>query len=744
LKISVFNDDKKTDLIGETWINLEDVIIPGGGQNDLWHNLNFRGKYAGEIRIEITYYDTRPKLERPERVKQTNSNGSYEKEGHALSGPRQPKPVKRRPLPADPTPAAPPGAMTPEHLPTPPRAHSTPTHHTPAGYINTQSPLQAVEYGTPIRHPVPHQHPEMHHSYSAPSGMIEQFPQGQYEIYDPAPDDYIPGNILGRPAESIYDAPRGMYNAPYELPTSNNYSPPLSPTGPPPPPPKHASPAVLQSHDSYGFDSPGSFSSSVSGANRKPIPGHVHSPYQAYSPKGQELHGAYDEPSPLRYPIHDDYSTMQPSVEDAPPSPAQYGSRYDQVPSPAPLNLSGRTSAASGRNSVPTISSYGYTSGSPVSYRDSHGGSPVHARTSYTQLNTQRRQSEDPSYSMPSVPPTLVAGMDPMIAQEVSDRIYQEKRASFSQSVGGTPRGSYHTSYHKPHPLSHQETPPVSFTQSLSSYGRPVSRGVDNYVPRPVSRSSMAGRSHSPNPSFIARKSVSTSPAPSVSGEARRLSGVPFGPDDYEAFNPSVRADSISPGPQYSTPDGDRIIPRSSDDKIITYDGREVDPSDHLPPDTYAPEPEKKGSKAASEMPEQRRPPTTRRQLRMQGRPHSISTGPVYMTSDPIIDPTMTVGRNRLQKKSARASVAISSSGVHPSPLAPVSPYAENSFLPRPLPRATTVDFTSENYGGAYRGPPIPAKLPVPTGDAEGDAWALLEEMKSIDLGVGRGRRRGH
>jgi hypothetical protein len=53
LKVSVFNDDKKTDLIGETWIDLKEVVVPGGGQNDLWHTLSCKGKYAGEIRIEI-------------------------------------------------------------------------------------------------------------------------------------------------------------------------------------------------------------------------------------------------------------------------------------------------------------------------------------------------------------------------------------------------------------------------------------------------------------------------------------------------------------------------------------------------------------------------------------------------------------------------------------------------------------------------------------------------------------------
>ena len=64
LKVSVFNDDKKTDLIGEAWIDLSKVVVRGGGRSDGWHSLNCKGRYAGEIRIELTYYDIRPKEEK--------------------------------------------------------------------------------------------------------------------------------------------------------------------------------------------------------------------------------------------------------------------------------------------------------------------------------------------------------------------------------------------------------------------------------------------------------------------------------------------------------------------------------------------------------------------------------------------------------------------------------------------------------------------------------------------------------
>lgn len=107
LKVSVFNDDKKTDLIGETWVDLRELVIPGGGQSDQWHTLQCRAKYAGEVRIEMTYYDTRPEDEAviekrsmaAERI-QAKTGGSTS--SASTSGPRRLKDIKRRPLPSDP------------------------------------------------------------------------------------------------------------------------------------------------------------------------------------------------------------------------------------------------------------------------------------------------------------------------------------------------------------------------------------------------------------------------------------------------------------------------------------------------------------------------------------------------------------------------------------------------------------------------------------------------------------------
>lgn len=369
--------------------------------------------------------------------------------------------------------------------------------------------------------------------------------------------------------------------------------------------------------------------------------------------------------------------------------------------------------------------------------------------------------SGSPDYGLPPVPPTLVAGMDPMIAKEMSDRIYQEKKANFSQSAGNSPRGRHDSPQYqpnRPHPLSYHESAAVPFVPASATYD-------DRQSPYATAAPIVKPRAISPDPRTPNRKSVSPAPP---SPETRRLSGVPFGPDSYNALNPSL-ADSKSTPSLSAKYDPNEPDP---DAKIITHDGREIDPSDHIPESNYAPLLETKGPKYASQIPDRnyRPPPNSaqaspasgRRPLRQAGRPQPMAaSSPIYMNPVPVDPSTPQTGRNRLQKKANRMSAQ---PATHSSPLAPISPYQDNrdSFTPKSLPRTNTGDYHTENYppqhygsSPGYRGnagpPPIPAKIPMgmgmngppppqPTG---ADAWALLEEMKNIDLGSGRARRRG-
>lgn len=755
----------------------------------------------------------------------------------SLKGPRQPKaPVKRRPLPSDPVTGAPPPAAIPDHVQTPPRGYQSsqtalPEHvQTPPrgyqspSYIPNQSPLQNVEYSTPPQHFSRSQgygdSPNMN-GYGDASPIAQPIPNDGFEIYDPmSGSDYTQSNGTDYYGdEDAHVDPHTQYDprqVPYELPQPDHFGPPPSPGGPPPPPPahrsrnssQHVSPAPpMPSHGSYGFPSNNQgmnqFDTALPEMHRHSMPTYSQNSYQAYSPTREDdqfRRSANDyQESPPRHHSYDssyngDYSSMQPTVEDAPPTPSpgsysayrssgsqgpQYDERrYDQVPSPAPLNLNGRGGATSGRHSASTAPSHqvsnnsiGYGStNSPTSFRDpSQTGTSVSSRTSYNsmpqQSHPQRMQSEDQmagspgGYGLPPVPPTLVAGMDPGIAKEISDRIYQEKRANFNPSAGNSPRGRHDSPQYqpnRPHPLSYHEAAGVPFVPAAATYDERQSRYA-TATTAPI----VKPRAISPDPRTPNRKSVSPSPGPS---ESRRLSGVPFGPDSYNALNPSLTG-SKSAQSLSAKYDPNEVDP---DAKIITHDGREIDPSDHIPESNYAPLHETKGPKYASQLPDRNyRPPPSaaqpstaagRRPLRQAGRPHSMTTSsPIYTNTGPMDPSAPPAGRNRLQKKTNRMSAQ---PAPHSSPLAPISPYQDNSFTPRSLPRANTGDYPSENYAPqnygsspGYRGttgpPPIPAKIPMgmngppppqPTG---ADAWALLEEMKNIDLGTGRARRRG-
>ncbi|KAK1968178.1 hypothetical protein LY78DRAFT_448865 [Colletotrichum sublineola] len=1038
LKVSVFNDDKKTDLIGETWIDLKDIIVPGGGQNDIWRNLVFKGKYAGEVRMEITYYDQRPKPEKPAaKPKPVEAEPT---ENHHGTIPR--KQIKRRPLPSDPFTGEAPAAPSPDQAATPPRTGGprgpkemgTPTppaqeaslsgsRPMPKGpkqlqpaQVPTQSPLQAIEYNTnpalmaqssqqdlsaqsqsPQAAPPPHstevtpQHTPRHERYESPSQYDDRDYHPRYssqEIVNQA--HYRQGS----------EPPREMLYL-----EDQRQAPPVN-DGRPPPPPAHRSRGNSQDMVvRTAYDTP---PKSANAMRQDVLRNEAHrmSFFSAAYP-GRPTYRGFDsapaatnalpapedhhhEPLPTRHHSYDaqaEYRSMQPTVEDvpelpnasanphqrrisrappyeemgygqehnqlpppAPPQPTQqqqfqhqqqfqnqqqhhqqqqvmppsqrrnshtpqydemgYDQGYDQVPSPAPLNIGGRGSAGSSRqrgaspqpsygrgDEMPQAGQYStsphpeyqprgdelvfagrggaspghystspqpehqqdyqprgdelvlasrgsvspghystspqpYVRGdemvrrqqvSPIATRDfapsPMEGSPYHSHSrSHNQFASQRSELggiEVAPHSMPAVPASLVPGTDPTISQEVSDRIYDERRQQrryTDQSTAIPHRGRQHSE-----PIGYdgsyvnQTYVPPGYNSRSSAYGAPpsdMSRGrgpspnpmrgrgaspnpmmargsspnpmmargsspnpmnARGVSPNPMRRGTspqpppqhMRPRGISPNPHTqhtIKRKSVSPAPPPS---EHRRLSGIPFGPDSYDMLNPAVSATNSD----LSRPD--------PDEKIITHDGREIDPSDHLPMDTWAPEPEPKGPKTpasastrsrASTADAQPLPASGRRQLRIAGRPQSQAS-PVTYSSDPYhvpgTPPNMSSGgRNRLQKKTQRMSALPSTSPAGSSPLAPISShnYQDNSgdFTPPRLPRASTWDYPIENHapqygsspGGHYGGsaPPIPAKVPLPLmSGANGDnEWALMQEMSRIDIGAGRSRRHRH
>lgn len=892
-------------------MSLQDVLVAGGGQNDLWHNLGCRGKYAGEIRIEITYYDSRPKPSKPsDKIRQSAENGLGDDARDSMTGPRQPKPpVKRRPLPSDPTTVSPAPAATQETVQTQSRGHQI-----PPTCVQIQSPLQAIEHDmSSLRFSQSQQSNKQglanmhnhdapttksvntapgrpmqdngHDSYGAGSGieygretvfrhgdltdnqrdmrpryeesMQERRPQrSRYDepieeqsrdlrslykdidgqrrdprpLYDePIDDQRKASRPLYEDTFDVHGARRVTYEVKHDLPAPNEYESPPSPGGPPPPPPVHRSNIASWAASNVPTSNGNYDSSSFNGTRNTPFepprqedylsstPAYSqNNMYQGYTRNGTQGPAEYceDNGSYQQYHAYSDeyngsYGALQSTVGDLTIQPTSYHQpshnasvshdsqyqdrRYDDVLSPAPLNLSGRRSAASELNGLSAPVTQQFYTGtpstvSPLSYRDSSQiGSEVSSRTSYSRTSQQSqnmgRESRDDMRRlsgsfMPSVPPTLVAGMDPIIAQEVSERIYHENRASYIQNAAAEHRGRYpDRTHHRPsysHPAIEHKAPlaitAANFAPTTSPTVVPFTPEAAGYDDQQDSTPSSAHnpivkpRAISPNPKMPARKSISPSPRPSSQG--RRLSGFPYGPDAYDVLNPNV-APSVTKTIVSARSDQQDI---GANAKIIMHDGREVDPSDHLPETSWAPEPEIRTPKQPDGGRSQPSPtgapsmtPSSRRPLHREGRSQSfvpVSSPSMYM-SGAVSNPTTPAlpSHNRLQKKSNRNSIQPAS---HSSPLTSLTSYSENNYSARSLPRAQTVDFAGEDRYNPYSGspggygrdagcgnngrPPVPAKVPLnhsrPPSPPTENAWTLQQEIKSIDIGSGRARRR--
>ncbi|TWU79194.1 hypothetical protein ED733_008919 [Metarhizium rileyi] len=803
LKLSIFTDDKKTDLIGESWIDLKGIIVPGGGQNDMWQGLTCRGKYAGEIRVEITYYDTRPRPEKSAAKQKQQAVTEQDASGSAKSR----TPVKRRPLPSDPVtgeaPATPPAAVASQQEPqqhqTTPRSHSKSASH--SGFIPSQSPLQSVEYSTPPPHPLGGRQ-QVEHYASSPHSAHRHSHRSRESYGTPTRYQDDRGySQRGHP--SPYDQPdprstQGSFSELHELPGETRTSPPFEDESPPPPP-VHRSrqnstgPDVSHrgSYDASPQKSPMPMIKDVlkSEAHRHSIAAYPGQPvFKLFDPASsapipiaprkdlsyESLSSRYQSQSP-GYSPHN--RSMQPTVEDVPDSPTASNRRSSRAAAyhteialhtPAtqiPRNMTESHAFTTARDRYQDQDAYP-SSVSPQPIQDnpntssqlSYASQPIllHQRPSRHSDFEPVRLRSSPSRDTPAVPPSLSPGVELALSRDFvdwrfEDQGFEDRRyeSRYTQPAATPPRGRHHSEG----PPSYTNSPHSNTPQSYDG------RAMVTYSSRPEPKTTRPRNSPSPNPNpehTIRRKSVSPAPPPS---ENRRQSGIPFGPDSYDAFNPSMG----SPGVADSRLE--RVDPNA---KIITHDGREIDPSDHLPMDTWAPEPEAKPKpKQASPEPRARpspsgaqpMPPSGRRPLRIAARPDSVTTQqqpqtpPSYSQAEdhhaaPVI------GRNRLQKK-IRASAGHSNSSLPlpaSTPLAPISPdnyqdrQAQYTTMRGAHPESPC-DYYNENHAPPHygSGPPIPAKIPLPimSGGNGGGEMALMQEMQRIDIGGGRSRRRG-
>jgi hypothetical protein len=285
------------------------------------------------------------------------------------------------------------------------------------------------------------------------------------------------------------------------------------------------------------------------------------------------------------------------------------------------------------------------------------------------------------------------------------------------------------------------------------------------------------------------RKSVS--PHPSLPLDDRGLGGVPFGPDSYDILNPiNSPTATVSTSPaKVETPEQLKEAARlheveklREEGPIIGNDGREIDPSDHLPSDTWAPEPERKNRKPEVVIRFRTKDQAVRTPIKIGSSPTSarplsmpvpIQSSSPYSVESPSSG--LRVGRNRLQKQMPSRPLAVQPlQHPHSSPTVPVAPPVREFNTPtsgsrmppandfntpssgsRVPMRPALSDYSlvpNRSYGGSHSNgykpspPPIPAKVPFCTTETlpyrpHGDMDAFAAEMSSIDIGGSGGRR---
>lgn len=128
LKLSVLDEtDTKPELIGDTVIQLKPAFDsnPIDGY-DAWHELTYKGKYAGEVYLEMTFYPAKPSARRKKRdsTASRSSVASYAQSTMSTSTcrplPEQPGGARTPELSASASMAASQASETPSAPPTPP------------------------------------------------------------------------------------------------------------------------------------------------------------------------------------------------------------------------------------------------------------------------------------------------------------------------------------------------------------------------------------------------------------------------------------------------------------------------------------------------------------------------------------------------------------------------------------------------------------------------------------------------
>jgi hypothetical protein len=470
-----------------------------------------------------------------------------------------------------------------------------------------------------------------------------------------------------------------------------------------------------------------------------------------------------DEGPPPPPPAH--RSNLQHSA-----SPPDGRQDMQPVKMPQPLNLgsSNRRMSPFDRSPLQSIERnyaldyQGSVQSLPPSSEKEQTYSP-YSKPTYSPVAPQARNNSYDWHNcgVENTPPSLRSGYG-RVREETEDSWMQTERHGHRQSTAHTES------------LRNRDMSPLDHVSS--PYQPP--QVEDERQPFASEPLSIKPRAVSPDPRAILRRKA-VSPQPADHQSEQRLGGVPFGPDSYEIFNPSSPLSSSVAGPEsrYETPEQAKELARQHEVQklrdqgpIIGNDGRVIDPTDHLPTDTWAPEPERKNRKPEMVIRYKTKetiPRTPRGYGSSPGavRPHSIAD-PFYGSSPTAADsptslPQQKNGRNRLQKQMPGRPLPVQPyQQTHSSPAVPTAhhntpPRANYPTRPDlseyPLSgRPSQGHSRGGSLGGPYGGaPPIPAKLPISpmsSNDhygAYGAIDALSAELSTIDIGQSVGGRGG-
>lgn len=418
---------------------------------------------------------------------------------------------------------------------------------------------------------------------------------------------------------------------------------------------------------------------------------------------------------------------MQPRVEDE---------EEEGQPPPPPVHRLGlgQMSLQVGPNPAPLCQPYFPEHGSPQGSGDVNLLASLKSPSSQaSHLPTEKAQFPDlpPHTTGPEMPPSLIAGYDPLTADAESERAVQESRAIRRRSG------------------MNDDIAAVSQPPEPRPYEPPA------YPLRTSPRPGSSGGSTSPDSRVVARKSVSPQPS---SPAQRGIPDTPYSPDSYNSLNPNASRPVVTRDTTYETPpqSKDAAIRKDSgagrdSEPIIGDDGREIDPSDHLPTDTWAPEPERKTRKPEVII-------RFRHSPRTQTSPSKTSTSPrAPFKSQPIETGSysaehagsghpqsspMNSAPDPFDRASPRGREVYNGHGHnrnYSTPTATGSPRSSHRGSVSPSPGSHSPSTLYE----INPGPPIPAKMPVarpmsrnyPVETGPQGMDALSRELNSIDIG---------